>query len=262
MPLRESEAVVLRSYPLGEADRLVSLLTRAEGRIRGVARGARRPKSRFGSTLETLSHIRVWFYERETRELVRINQCELIESFLDVQRDYERGLVLALLSEISEAVLPEREPSDAAFRLLLHTAEAVKQGADPALCVTYFALWTVRLAGWLPDLSRCGRCGREMGSEAAFAGAGYSALACSRCRAPGMMSLSARSLAAARKMLEQRLDRLVSDKEAAPRGLAAEDLQDYLMDTIESQIERKLSTRRMLAMASRGAGKGLREPQE
>ena len=88
MPLRESEAVVLRSYPLGEADRLVSLLSRSMGRIRGVARGARRPKSRFGSTLETLSHIQVWFYERETRELVRINQCELLESFLDVQKDY------------------------------------------------------------------------------------------------------------------------------------------------------------------------------
>jgi DNA repair protein RecO (recombination protein O) len=256
MPLRESEAVVLRSYPLGEADRLVSLLSRSLGRIRGVARGARRPKSRFGSTLEILSHIRVWFYERETRELVRINQCELVESFLDVQRDYERGLALALLSEITEAVLPEREPSDAAFRLLLHAAQALKQGADVSLCLTYFALWTVRLAGWLPDLSRCGRCGRELGNEAAFAG--YSSLACSRCRMPGMMPLGAKSLAAARKMLEQRLDRIVAAKAAAGLG----DLQEYLMDTIESQIERKLSARRMLHIAARNFGAGLRESDE
>jgi DNA repair protein RecO (recombination protein O) len=226
------------------------------GRIRGVARGARRPKSRFGSTLEMLSHIHVWFYERETRELVRINQCELVESFLEVQRDYERGLALALLSEITEAVLPEREASDAAFRLLLHAAQALKQGADVNLCLTYFGLWTVRLAGWLPHLGRCGRCGRDLGNEAALAG--HSSLACARCKAPGMTPLAAKSLAAARKMLEQRLDRIVAAKEVAGLG----DLQEYVMDTIESQIERKLSTRRMLGSAARNLGTNLREPIE
>ena len=88
MPLRESEAIVLQSYPLGEADRLVSFLSRSIGRVRGVASGARRTKSRFGSTLERLSHVRIWFFEKETRELVRISQTELIESFLDAFRDY------------------------------------------------------------------------------------------------------------------------------------------------------------------------------
>jgi DNA repair protein RecO (recombination protein O) len=70
MPIRESEALVLHSYPLGEADRLVSFLSRNMGRVRGVAAGARRTKSRFGSTLERLSYIRIWFFERETRDLV------------------------------------------------------------------------------------------------------------------------------------------------------------------------------------------------
>ena len=91
MPVRESEALILRSFPLGEADKLVSFLSRSEGRLRGVASGARRPKSRFGSTLEPFSYVRMWFYERETRELVRINQCELIESFFEAQRDYAVG---------------------------------------------------------------------------------------------------------------------------------------------------------------------------
>ncbi|HEX9760549.1 MAG TPA: DNA repair protein RecO, partial [Candidatus Acidoferrales bacterium] len=94
MPLRDSEAIVLRSFPLGEADRIVSLFTRSMGRVRGVARGARRTKSQFGSTLQMLSHVRVWFYEREGRDLVRISQCELVESFLDVQKDYSAGLAL------------------------------------------------------------------------------------------------------------------------------------------------------------------------
>src|SRR5712692_4992335 len=108
MPLRESEAIVLRTYPLGEGDRIVSCLDRAAGRLRGVARGARHPKSRFGSTLEPLSHIRIWYFERETRELVRINQCELLESFMEVQSDYSIANFLALISEVTESVLAER----------------------------------------------------------------------------------------------------------------------------------------------------------
>ncbi len=81
MPVFESEAIVLRSFPLGESDRLVSFLSRDHGRLRGVASGARRTKSRFGSTLEPLSYVRIWFYQRETRDLVRISQTDLIESF-------------------------------------------------------------------------------------------------------------------------------------------------------------------------------------
>src|SRR5580692_6078480 len=121
MPVKESEAIVLRGYPLGEGDRLVSFLDRHVGRLKGVARGARLPKSRFGSTLELLSYIRIWYFERETRDLVRINQCELIESFLDVQADYQSSVFLALVSEITESVLGEREPSDPQFRLVLLT---------------------------------------------------------------------------------------------------------------------------------------------
>src|ERR1700732_5143503 len=144
MPLKESEAIVLRNYPLGEGDRLVSFLDRQAGRLRGVARGAKLPKSRFGSTLELLSYIRIWYFERETRELVRINQCELLESFLDVQRDYQAGVCLALISEVTEAVLGEREVADAQFRLVLLTAKAIRSsGASPAV-LAYFALWTAR----------------------------------------------------------------------------------------------------------------------
>src|ERR1700690_3468823 len=143
LPLHESEAIVLRSYPLAEADRLVSFLSRTMGRVRGVAAGARKTKSQFGSTLQTLSHVRIWYYERETRDLVRINQCEIIESFLDAFGDYASSVALALFSEITEAVLPEREPADANFRLLLLAAQAVKRTGNSELPLAYFSLWTV-----------------------------------------------------------------------------------------------------------------------
>src|SRR6202158_324408 len=149
MPLKESEAIVLRTFPLGEGDRLVSFLDRQSGRLRGVARGARLRRSRFGWALELRSYIRIWYFERESRELVRINQCELIESFLDLQKDYQAGIYLALMSEVTEAVLGEREAADPQFRLLLLAARAIRtNGAGPAI-LAYFSLWTVRLGGWV-----------------------------------------------------------------------------------------------------------------
>src|SRR5271154_452180 len=140
MPLHESEAIVLQRYTLGEADRLVSFLSRTMGRMRGVAAGARKPKSRFGSSLEQLSHIRIWFYERETRELVKISQCEMIESFLDAFGDYASSVAFALFTEITELVLPDREASAANFRLLLLAAQTVKRTGKAELAMAYFTL--------------------------------------------------------------------------------------------------------------------------
>jgi DNA repair protein RecO (recombination protein O) len=247
MPIRESEALVLHSYPLGEADRLVSFLSRNMGRVRGVAAGARRTKSRFGSTLERLSYIRIWFFERETRDLVRINQCELIESFIGAFSDYASGVTLALLSEVTEAVLPEREASDANFRLLLLVAQAVKRTTKPELPMAYFALWTVKLGGWLPPLDTCSRCGRALandkGGEPAYFSRAGSAIACSKCRTPGMRVISPAALAAARQMLAGHLERL---KEEMIPARAARELTDVMLDVIEHQIDRKLKSRELL----------------
>jgi DNA repair protein RecO (recombination protein O) len=244
MPLHESEAIVLQNYPLGEADRLVSFLSRTMGRMRGVAAGARKPKSRFGSTLERLSHVKIWFHERETRELVRISQCEIIESFLDAFRDYQSSVVLALFSEITQAVLPDREASDANFRLLLLASQAVKRTGKPELPLAYFALWSVKLGGWLPALARCAKCGRVIASsEPAHFSPRASAVFCARCRQPGMRALSTGAMVAAREMLVVRLDKISGDV-AAPRALR--ELTDSMLDIVEQQIDRKLASRELL----------------
>jgi DNA repair protein RecO (recombination protein O) len=251
MPLHESEAIVLQSYPLGEADRLVSFLSRTMGRMRGVASGARRTKSRFGSTLERLSHIRIWFFERETRELVRISQCEVIESFLDAFGDYASSIALSLFSEITQSVLPDKEASDANFRLLLLCAQTVKRTgkAEPALA--YFALWTVKLGGWLPPLDKCSRCGRSFlargeSAQPAYFSPSSSAIVCSNCRRPGMRVISPAAMAAAQRMLVERLDRL--GEESVP-GRAAREVTEVMLDVIEHQIDRKLISRELLESA-------------
>src|SRR3989441_13139773 len=127
MPARETEAIILKTFPLGEADRLVSFLGRSSGRLRGVASGARRLKNHYGSTLEILSHVQLWYVERETRDLVRIQQCELLESFHRAQSDYGLSTGLALISEVSERVLPEQEVAEPMFRLLLLAAREVER---------------------------------------------------------------------------------------------------------------------------------------
>jgi DNA repair protein RecO (recombination protein O) len=248
MPLHESEAIVLQRYPLGEADRLVSFLSRNMGRVRGVAAGSRKTKSRFGSTLEKLSHVRIWYFERESRDLVRISQCEMIESFLDVFRDYPSSVALALFSEITEAVLPEREASDANFRLLLLATQTVKHTGKAELPLAYFALWTVKLGGWLPSLDSCAFCGNALSADAAaYIAPSASAAACAKCRKPGMRMLSPGAIAAARRMLGERLDRLVRDDTTKPiDARAARDLTNAMLDVIEHQIDRKLKSRELL----------------
>ena len=244
MPLHESEAIVLRSYPLAEADRLISFLSRSMGRVRGVAAGARRPKSRFGSTLERLSYVRIWYYERETRDLVRINQCEIIESFLDALSDYALCIALSLFSEITEAVLPEREAADANFRLLLLAAQTVKHNGKAELPLAYFSLWTVKLGGWLPALGTCARCGRRVQEkDAIYFSAHAVAMVCEKCRAGGARRISAVALTATRKMLSERLDR-IAQNDIGPQ--AAREITEVMLDIIEHQIDRKLSSRELL----------------
>ncbi len=158
----------MKTFSLGEADRLVSFFGRTSGRMRGVAAGARRIKNRYGSTLEILSHVQLWYIEKETRDLVRIQQCELLESFNKSQSDYELSTGLAVVSEVSEQVLPEHETAESMFRLLLLTVREIERTGAWQLPLSYFAFWSVRLGGWLPQFDRCAACGTALGAQAAF----------------------------------------------------------------------------------------------
>ena len=181
MPLRETEAVVLRSYRLGEADKIVSLFTRQFGRLRAVAAGAQRPKGRYGATLEPLSYVRLWIFERENRDLLRLNSAELLESFFDMQRQYRVQIAAQYVAEVSERLLPERELNERVFRLLLAVLRGMKRSSELERPLLYFNYWLLRLAGFLPDLEQCAGCGRPLGEEAAYYGNGAEGLLCAEC---------------------------------------------------------------------------------
>src|SRR5262245_40465934 len=152
MPTRLSESFVLRSYPFREGDLIVSFFTRDEGKLRGVARRARRPKSPFGSGLERLSHVRMAYFQRENQELASLTSCELIESQFDLGADYSRGVALDFFTEAAEHLLPPHEPSEKFFRLMIAVLAYLRGGGEVWAAVLYFSLWAVRLSGVLPEL--------------------------------------------------------------------------------------------------------------
>src|SRR5215471_1291025 len=164
MPARVSETFVLRTYPFREADLIVSFFTRDQGKLRGVARRARRPKSPFGSGLERLSHVRMAYFERENAELVNLSGCELMESQFGLQSDYSNAVALDYFTEIADQLLPPHEPNEKFFRLMTAVLEYMRAGGEVWSAVAYFSLWAVRLSGVLPEL-RVSRESAEIAEE-------------------------------------------------------------------------------------------------
>src|SRR5215467_6743632 len=152
MPAHSSESFILQTYPFRESDLIVSFFTRDQGKLRGVAHRARRPKSSFGSGLERLSHATVSYYQKENRELVSLNSCELVHSQFNLASNYEASVALDYLAEVTEQLLPPNESNERHFRLLIAVLDYLRAGGNAFTAVTYFALWSVRLAGLLPDL--------------------------------------------------------------------------------------------------------------
>src|SRR5579871_593788 len=148
MALKESEAIVLRTYPLRESDLLVTLFTRIEGKIKGVARAAMKSRRRFGGALEPMTYVRAVYDVREGQELVRLDSCEVIESPMATEVSYARVTALAHVAELLDELMPDREASDAVFRLSLAVLHEMR-GAIVWMPLTYFDLWMTRLMGFL-----------------------------------------------------------------------------------------------------------------
>ena len=154
MPARASESFILRTYPFREADLIVSFFTRDQGKLRGIARRARKPKNTFGSGLERLSLVNLSYSQKETRELVNLNGCDLLQSQFDLVTDFDASVALDYIAEVSDHMLPPNEPNERFFRLLATVLDYMHTKAAGAMwaAISYFTLWATRLSGFLPDL--------------------------------------------------------------------------------------------------------------
>jgi DNA repair protein RecO (recombination protein O) len=162
MPNDQSEAIVLRTIPAGDQDKIVVLFCREKGLLRGVAKGARKFGNRFGSSLEPMSVVRVFYYERERRDFVTISGCDLIESFFDIQADPKTAFLLTYFAELVEESSPPSSKEDVLYRLLLALLRALKDGGERTLLAAYFEAWLLQINGLLPDLSLCRSCRKSL----------------------------------------------------------------------------------------------------
>ncbi|MGD2114235.1 MAG: DNA repair protein RecO [Acidobacteriota bacterium] len=163
----QGDALILDVFDLHEKDRIVTLLTRERGKKKGVARGARRKYSRFAGQLQPLAKVRVRWFEKEDRDLVRIGEVELERPADRLQQDLEGILLGSYLAEHLTEFVQEDEPGDLWFRLLDSTLEALLRGLDRDLAARYFEAWVLRLSGIFPAPRECPLCERPFLAETA-----------------------------------------------------------------------------------------------
>jgi DNA repair protein RecO (recombination protein O) len=178
------EGVVLRVQKLGEADRIVTILTRTHGRVRAVGKGVRRTKSRFGARLEPFSHIDVQCYAG--RNLDTVTQVESIDAFGGaLASDYGRYTAGTAMLETAERLTPvEQEPAVQQYLLLVGGLRALVAGEhDPTLVLDSFLLRSLSIAGWAPSFESCARCDAR-GPHRFFSVQG-GGVVCAACRPPG-----------------------------------------------------------------------------
>jgi DNA repair protein RecO (recombination protein O) len=242
MALQESEAIVLRTYPLREADLLVTLFTRVEGKVRGVARSAKKSKRRFGGALEPMTYVRAFYDVRERQELVRLDSCEVLESPMAGEVTYARAVALAHVAELVDELLPDREANDAIFRLTLSVLRALT-GTEVWMPVTYFELWLTRLVGLLPELTECMACGRTLNGSRAYFHALADGLMCPEDKRLASSEISSESRALAAQMFRAPVESFAGIPWPKSQGA---DLRKFVIQTLQRHIEKKLVTAGML----------------
>lgn len=248
MSVLTSEAVVLRTWPVHEADLIVSIFTRDYGKLRGVAKSALKSRKRFGGALEPMTVARAWFVERPRQELARLDQLEIIRSPLTAPVDQARLTVLSFFAELLEEALPEHDPQETVFRLLAsvleHTTAVQSETVQPWMPLTYFSLWMTRLMGLLPDIAHCTVCGEALLPGQVFFNHHADGLFCAVHRNGSPSMLSSDSWQLALRMLRAPTSAFVS--EPWPRR-RAQDLRRFAVHVLERHLERKLRSAEALA---------------
>ncbi|MEU3275025.1 DNA repair protein RecO [Saccharomonospora sp. NPDC006951] len=184
MSLYRDTGVVLRVHKLGEADRIITLLTRRHGKVRAVAKGVRRTTSRFGARLEPFGHVDAQFYTGRTLDV--ITQVETVDAFaLPIVGDYQRYTAASAITETADRLaVEEGEPALKLYLLVTGALRALAEGRrDASLVLDAFLLRAMVYAGWAPAITECARCG-DPGPHNAFNVQAGGSL-CGRCRVPG-----------------------------------------------------------------------------
>jgi DNA repair protein RecO (recombination protein O) len=270
------EAIVLRTWPFHEADLLVSLFTRDQGKVKGVARHAMKSRKRFGGALEPATQVRAHYTERPRQELVRLDSFEIVWSPLSDEIDTLRLAGLQLVVEVLEEAMPELATDDNIYRLAVSVLTAMQSGTpaqntvistgasqphrdaerrNPCISVeasaperteirqqvylpvTYFCLWMCRLMGWMPELGHCAACGLDLRGELVWWSPTADGVTCKDDCRTGSRALSAASVQESYRIARSPLAELAAEDWPVAR---CADLRAFAVGTLERHLERRL----------------------
>jgi DNA repair protein RecO (recombination protein O) len=231
--LYRDQGIVLRTWRLGESDRIVNLLTERHGKVRAVVKGVRKTKSRFGSRLEPMVHCSLLFYEG--RELDIVTQAEALEVFRPVREDLGRLAKASSLLEATDQLAQERHANPRLYTMLLGGLRALS-AHDSALLVPAFFLKLLSTEGFHPLLDECAMCGERYGLEAFdLAQGGALCVACARRGGDGL-SVSAAALDLVRRVLGGDLVGALG----VPPGPSVTEVERLATRAMEHHLERRL----------------------
>jgi DNA repair protein RecO (recombination protein O) len=236
--LYRDSAVVLRTYRLGEADRIVVLLSKGRGKVRAVAKGVRKTKSKFGSRLEPGSHVALQLYEG--RELDIVTQAESIDHFRTIRDDLERVTRASAMLEAADQLTREGEPNPRLYQMLLGALRSLA-AHDPPLVVPAFFFKVLALEGYRPLVDECAGCGAD-GPLVAF-DIDMGGLLCPGCRRG--QAVSADAVALLQQVLGGQLGAALNE----PPSAATHELDHLATRSIEHHIERRLRSVTLLDRA-------------
>ena len=244
MKLYREQGVVLRTYKLGEADRIVVLMTQGAGKVRAVAKGVRKTTSRFGGRLEPFSHVDVSLYEGRNLDIV--TQAEVVSPFRHLREDYDRVTAGAAMLEAIDQVAEEGEPAVRLFLLLIRGLRALNgppgTGREPSIVLDAFLLKLLAVEGYRPALTECTACG-ETGPHVRFSAARGGAL-CDRCRSGAEALLDPATLPLLAELLETELG---SAPALVPRPLARREAGTIVRSFVEFHLDRRLRSYPLVA---------------
>ncbi len=233
MPLLKTPAIVLKSRKWGDADRIVTFFTLKRGKVRGVARGARRMRSRFGGALEPFVYCDLVLYEKPGDSLYRVSQTDIRQVFHPLRTALETIAGAARLANLAGAVTADDDAVPRVFHTLLAGFRAIEASEDPSLTAALHELEILRFTGYLPHLDRCNVCqGRTSGGAWFFSprAGGTVCAACVKREPARCPAVSPACLAFFRQVLRMEPDRL-------PRLKAAVSLRNELYEVIELYVE-------------------------
>ena len=159
--LHRTEGIVLKTFPFGEADLIVTYLTGEYGLLKAFAKSPRKTKSRFGSSLEPLTHAQIAFWGKEDAALPRLTQSDIIHPFHAIRSSLRSFMRVSEMIELTLHLVPERDASGKVYALLTETLQAMEADGESRLLPVYYKLRLLDISGFLPRLQSCGRCGAQ-----------------------------------------------------------------------------------------------------